>query len=104
MKTAFEAFLCRVRDAGNIKIYGAGKLARSLYLLFHRLGISVDAFVVEDVNGNPRELYGKPVISLKEMMLRGNYSLVVGMEKRQASRTVINMLMTREVQNIIAVP
>jgi hypothetical protein len=104
MKTAFEAFLCRVRDAGNIKIYGAGKLARSLYLLFHRLGISVDAFVVEDVNGNPRELYGKPVISLEEMMLRGNYSLVAGMEKRQASRTVINMLMTREVQNIIAVP
>ncbi len=104
MKTVYEAFLCRVRDAGNIKIYGAGKLARSLYLLFRRLGIVVDAFVVENVDGNPGKLYGRPVISLEEFALQDDCCLVAGMEKAPVAKSVLNMLMSREVKNIIAVP
>lgn len=104
MKAAYEDFLYRVQEAKNVKIYGAGKFARTLYLLFARKGIGVDAFVVTDAEQNPPELFHRPVIELNRLSPQESSNLVVGLEKREVANVVINLLLAKQVENIIMVP
>ena len=37
MSAVYEAFIQRMKKAGSVRVYGAGKFARSLYLLLARV-------------------------------------------------------------------
>lgn len=104
MRAEYEDFLDRVRDLKTVKIYGAGKFAKTLFYFFTRKGIAVDAFVVSDLKGNPSELFQKPVIKLESFTLQQDYNLIVGLEKKEATKEVLNSLLEQNIQNIIMVP
>lgn len=104
MKAEYKDFLDRVKGAKNIRIYGAGKFARTLYSLFVRKGIEVESFVVADLKKNPSELFQKPVIELSNLGTQEHYTIVVGLEKKELTKEVLNTLLEKNIQNIIMVP
>ena len=104
MKAAYEDFLSRVKSAKNIRIYGAGKFARTLFSLFTRKGVEVNAFVVTDLEKNPSEFCQRPVIGLESYIFQETDYLVVGLENKATMREVVNLLLKREIKNIIRVP
>ena len=104
MRTEYEDFLCRVREIKNVKIYGAGKFAKTLFYFFTRKGIMVDAFVVSDLESNPSKLFQRPVIGLEDLVSQHGHNLVVGLEKKEVTKEVVNILLSKQIGNIIMVP
>ena len=104
MNVIYKDFLHRVKNAKNVKIYGAGKFAKTLYYLFNRKGIKVEAFVVADTSQNPAELFQKPVIALENLEKQEDYSLVVGVERKETTRKILENLLAQHIKNIIIVP
>lgn len=103
MQAEYENFLNKVRKAKVVKLYGAGKFARILYLFLSRQGIEVEAFVVTDIEQNPTELFQKPVIGIESLAFQNTSNLVVGFENEEVTNDVINFLSTRWMGNIIKV-
>lgn len=48
----------------NIFIYGAGQNAKRLYTFFDERGIKIAGFIVSNINENPENLFGLPVIEV----------------------------------------
>lgn len=104
MSILFETFLKRVKVEKSVKIYGAGKFAKTLCYLFDRNNIKVDAFVVTDLEGNPSELLHRPVIGLGMLLQEELCDFVIGVEKSEDMKKITNFLLARRIKNIIMVP
>lgn len=103
MRSAYENFLCRIRKEHSVKIYGAGKFAKTLCYLFDRNNIDVDAFIVTDIQKNPPELLHRPVRALDDLEPSECCNIVVGFERREDTKQTTDFLITRKVKNIIMV-
>lgn len=103
MRSAYETFLKRVKEETSVKIYGAGKFAKTLCYLLDRNHIKVDAFVVTDPKVNPTQLLNRPVIGLDRLAPQEASNIVVGFEKREDMKKTTSFLLTRHIKNIIMV-
>ena len=103
MRELYETFLNRVKEEKSVKIYGAGKFAKTLCHLLDRNHIKVDAFVVTDVEGNPSELLHRPVLGLDMLPKEEACDFVVGFEKREDMKKITSFLLTRGIKNIIMI-
>lgn len=103
MRALYESFLERVKEGESVKIYGAGKFAKTLCHLFDRNNIKVDAFVVTDPKENTSELLHRPVIGLESLVYQEDCNIVVGFEKTEDLKKTTNFLISRRVKNIIMV-
>lgn len=103
MRALYETFLKRVQEEESVKIYGAGKFAKTLCHLFDRNNIKVDAFVVADGKENPSELLNRPVISLDRLTQQDACNIVVGFEKREDMKKAASFLLDMHVRNMIMV-
>lgn len=105
MSAAYEAFIQRMKKAGSVRVYGAGKFARSLYLLLARVGVAVEAFVTAEPERNPSEFCGRPVWGLEENKATQNKTrfLVVGLEQKPNLKEAVNMLLARQTENIVMI-
>lgn len=83
MRELYEAFLNRVKEEKSVKIFGAGKFAKTLCYLFDKNYIIVDSFVVTDTEVNPHELLHRPVIGLDSLKPQELSGIVVGVEKKR---------------------
>ena len=104
MRAAYENFLNRVQEEISVKIFGAGKLARTLCLLFDRNHIKVESFIVTDLKENPSEILSRPVIELESLESSELCNIVVGFQTEKDIRTTTNLLLTKKARNIIKVP
>lgn len=103
MRELYEAFLNRVKEEKSVKIFGAGKFAKTLCYLFDKNYIIVDSFVVTDTEVNPHELLHRPVIGLDSLKPQELSGIVVGVEKKEDMKNTTNFLLSRQVKNIIMV-
>ena len=104
MRAAYENFLSRVQEETSVKIFGAGKLARTLCLLFDRNHIKVESFIVTDLKENPSELLSRPGIELDSLEPSELCNIVVGFQTEKDIRTTTNLLLTKKATNIIKMP
>lgn len=104
MGTAYDDFLNRVKQEKTLKIFGAGKFAKTLGLFLERNGVNAECFVVTDMAENPSELLHKPVVTLESLVPSERCNLVVGFEKRQTLIKTVDFLIRRHIKNIIMVP
>lgn len=104
MRDIYEKFLKRVQKENNIKIYGAGKFAKTLCTLFDRNNIKVKAFIVTNNKLNPSSLLGRPVFTLDNLSDDEKTNIVVGFERKEAIKEVMDFLLNECVSNIIMVP
>ena len=103
MKELYKSFLDRLRVEKSVKIYGAGKFARTLCCLCDRKHIKVDFFVVTEREKNPTELLSRPVIALDQLPASDLCNIVVGFEKREEMKRTVSFLLAHQVKNIIMV-
>lgn len=103
MKELYKSFLDRLRVEKSVKIYGAGKFARTLCRLCDRKHIKVDFFVVTEREKNPTELLSRPVIALDQLPTSDLCNIVVGFEKREEMKRTVSFLLAHQVKNIIMV-
>ncbi len=68
---------------GHVRIYGAGKIARSVFWRLSRLGWRVIDFLVSDAAGNPPELYGRPVHAFAEAETLPDTCVVIAMARER---------------------
>jgi len=82
-----KKLLERIRGESGILLYGAGRLGRAFfyYLKEQDLSGKVSGFVVSDMEGNEKDIEGKPVASLKDMRQEDEKVIFVaaGGEKHQ---------------------
>lgn len=104
MSKEYETFLNQIKKERIIKIYGAGKFAKTLGYFFLKQGIEVEAFIVSESKKNPTELLSRPVIELNTLESSQLSSIVVGFEKENYKKEVCEVLQTRLTKNIIIVP
>ncbi|MEY8482203.1 DUF4422 domain-containing protein [Lachnospiraceae bacterium 48-21] len=103
MQSVYENFMDRVRKENSVKIYGAGKFAKTLCYLLERNKIGVEAFVVTDMVENPTEMLNHPVLAIDKLEPSELCNIVVGFEKNERTKNVVDFLLTRQVTNIIMV-
>lgn len=103
MQSVYENFMDRVQKETSVKIYGAGKFAKTLCYLFERNQIDVEAFVVTDIVGNPTEMLSHPVLEIDMLEPSELCNIVVGFEKNERTKNVADLLLARQVTNIIMV-
>ena len=101
MQSVYENFMDRVQKETSVKIYGAGKFAKTLCYLFERNQIDVEAFVVTDIVGNPTEMLSHPVLEIDMLEPSELCNIVVGFEKNERTKNVADLLLARQVTNII---
>ncbi len=103
MGSVYENFINRVQREHSVKIYGAGKFAKTLCYLFERNQINVEAFVVSDAGKNPTELLSHPVLAVDMLEPSELCNIVVGFEKSEATKKVTDFLLARQAKNTIMV-
>ena len=103
MKQEYESFLKQIKNEKSVKIYGAGKFAKTLGYFLLRHGIEVEAFIVSDTDGNSNELLSRPVIALNSLSSIQLYNIVIGVIKKDDIKTVHKALEARQAKNIITV-
>lgn len=103
MKAAYDDFLRRVQKEGSVKIYGAGKFAKTLCYLLERNNIHVEAFIVTDIQINPTKLLKRPVLQLDTLKLSERCNIIVGFEKKDDMKEITGFLLKKQVKNIIMV-
>lgn len=104
MKQEYESFLKQIKNVKSVKIYGAGKFAKTLGYFLLRHGIEVEAFIVSDTDGNSDELLSRPVIALNSLSSIQLYNIVIGVIKKDDIKTVRKALEARQAKSIITVP
>lgn len=93
-----------MQEETSIKIFGAGKFARTLCLLFDRNHIKVEAFIVTDIKKNPSELLSRPVLELDSLEASELCNIVVGFQTKEDIKATVNFLLSKKVTNIIMMP
>ncbi len=64
-----------------LRIYGAGKVARSVFVRLIAQGYNVKDFLVTDPEGNPRMLFGRPVRGIREAEPLPDTVVLVAMDR-----------------------
>lgn len=103
MNAAYDIFLNRLKENKKVKIYGAGKFAKTLGLFCGKNGVEVEAFIVSKKEENTEQLIGKPVIEMSSLKKDELSDIVVGFENRTMTYEVVDELLNRNVPNIIMV-
>ncbi len=104
MSDAYVAFLSRVKEEKSVKIYGAGKFAKTLFYLFARNNIEVECFIVTEPENNPTELLNRPVVPLGQLPSSKLCDIVVGIEKKKDMKKIVNSLLINQAKNVIMFP
>ena len=79
MNQALDAFLNIINKEEHFVIYGAGKVATKIYCLLEKHGYEkkIEAFIVEDIEKNVKELFGIQVRSHKDF-IESNCKIIIG--------------------------
>ena len=72
----------RLKDSVSIVIYGAGRIAQTVYycMIQKPYDLKIDCFLVSDLNGNPDEIDGIPVVAAGKWMKRDAVVLIAVMD------------------------
>lgn len=103
MKVAYENFLNRVKEAKKVKIFGAGKLAKTLCYLLRKNNIEIEAFVVTNPKENVQKLLDTPVWNLDSIVDADLCNIIVGFESRDITGEIVGTLLKKKAENIIMV-
>lgn len=95
-----ECEVNRLKKVNNIAIYGAGLLAKKIYILLQKNEISVSCFCVTNTMENPTRLFDKPVIEYASNIKQKNIIIAVSEKVRNQiiqsadfeGKTVITLL------------
>lgn len=72
-----------LKKAAKIVIYGAGKMGKAVLAYLNENNFHVDAFVVSNLDNNPRELRGIPVLEKSELdRLKDEMAVVIGVSEK----------------------
>lgn len=104
MNNAYQNFLDRIKQEKTLKIFGAGKFAKTLGLFLERNGVDIECFVVTDIAENPSVLLHKPVLTLERLTPSEHCNLIVGFENREILIKTVDILLRKQIKNIIMVP
>lgn len=65
-------------------IYGAGKIAKSIFSFFvnEDINVSIKGFLVSEKTNNPDSLWGLPVIEMKAFEKTGNDNIILGVSEK----------------------
>lgn len=103
MRNDYENFLKRVKELKKVKIFGAGKLAKTLCYLFRKNQVEVEAFIVTDLKENAQELLGIPIWNMGDVADSDLRNIVIGVENKDIIRGILNILLKKNVEHIISV-
>ena len=92
MNTVYLEFLNRVKEAKKVKIFGTGKVAKTLYYLFRREGIEIEAFVVSIKKADEDKFFDIPVLQLDSVKKENLKNIVVAFEKREVLNEIVSKL------------
>ena len=77
---AFDrTFFTPLRPYERLYLYGAGRVASSLFMRLSREGFLVEGFAVTSMEGNPERLFGRRVIPISELPPQPGAIMVVAM-------------------------
>lgn len=86
----------------EIYIYGAGNMAKSIYLLCRDNGIEIKGFLVTDIRVNVSELLGLPVKQFDAVKLDSQKTFIIIGVIENGVRTIANMLKSVGLENYIS--
>ena len=73
---------CEENKEKKIYIYGAGRMAKPLYLFLKENKVEIEAFCVSDTSVNKKTEYGLPIIELKELEGEKEIAFLLGVNPR----------------------
>lgn len=99
-----EDYINKVKENQNkeIYIYGAGNMAKSLYLLCKDNGIGITGFLVTDIKVNVNQLFGLPVNQFDTVKLEPDKAFILIGVIENGVRTIANMLKAKGGINYIS--
>ena len=103
VQSILEKFMDRIQKESAVKIYGAGKFAKTLCYFFDKNHINVEAFVVTNIQKNPTEILRRPVVEFAALKPAERTNIVVGFERSEDTKKITDFLLARQVKNIIMV-
>ena len=80
-KEKSKSFWERLRNYSSIRIYGAGKVAQSVFIRLNKEGFFVESFIVTSKDGNPQRVHGMPVYGIDEVKPEDGGIILVAMSK-----------------------
>lgn len=89
--------LAKIKNAKNIIIYGAGFIAKKLYVLLKKNGIEVNCFCVSDTVNNPDCLFARPVVKYSEQLEADYIVLAVSETVKKQILSNVDLRMERVV-------
>lgn len=101
---AVEDYINRIKENQNrdIYIYGAGNMAKSLYLLCKDNGIDIKGFLVTDIKVNVNQLFELPVKQFDTVKLELDKTLILIGVIENGVKTIANMLKGEGWENYIS--
>ncbi len=96
MKKVVDELVSKIHLNDKVLIYGAGKLGKLIYKLFHYDNI-IKAFIVENVMDNPKFIYDIPVHYYKDY-IQSDEKIVIALLDTWESRKVYECLMAEGIK------
>ena len=87
-------------EYSSIQIYGAGRVGQSVFRRLRAIGIEPEGFLVTDREGNPEELFHKPVLPLSEYVPRTGEAVLVAMAAER-HREVSELLLQKHIPHFL---
>ena len=85
----------------HIYIYGAGKNAGQMYCFLEHNQVKVQGFVVSDLSGNPKELFGRSVVDVDSFSDEEEFLIFVPVWRvSRAYREIFACLIRRQIHNV----
>ncbi len=97
-----EGLLRSIAAVSGVSIYGAGKVAKSVYKDLKALGVSVSEFLVASKENNPSDIDGISVAAISEDLSDRERKLVLLAVTEKAQLEILSSLVKAGYRNIIA--
>ena len=97
-----EGLLRSIAAVSGVSIYGAGKVAKSVYKDLKALGVSVSEFLVASNENNPSDIDGISVAAISEDLSDRERKLVLLAVTEKAQLEILSSLVKAGYRNIIA--